>query len=264
MPRVQPPSLLHFHSRYLQPLLPVVFEALADHWPATTRWRDLAYLDLAAGTRTVPVELGDHYLAHNWRQKLMPVSQFIKEHMAPAAASSSGSGSPAAAAQAKAMGYVAQHDLFSQVKRLRADIIVPDYVCTTEHSDAQAAVCPAAAAAFLADLSADSPHRAYHCCCPCPCPCPAAPQHHVTAAAASAHLPPPPPPPPPLISDSPPPPPPPLPTSTPPPSAGGKKKPRECVSPTPPDADGGGDGGDCAVRMHAWFGPAGATRNPKL
>ena len=239
MPRVQPPSLLQFRSTYLQPLLPVVLESLAEHWPASTRWCDLQYLEAAAGTRTVPVELGDHYLAHNWRQQLMPVSQFIKEHILPAADENG----PAAAAppHTRATGYIAQHDLFSQVKKLRGDIVVPDYVCTTAHSDAVAGVCPAAAAPFLAHVGTHSPYHQYHCCS-------TSTQSHAfalspqgaSAAGDDEHR-----------RTSPP---------LPPPAAIKRKVPRECVSPTPAKADvGGSDDDECSVRMHAWFGPAGCA-----
>lgn len=232
MPTLPPPSLLQFRSRYLQPLLPVVLQSLADHWPATTRWRDLSYLEAAAGTRTVPVELGDHYLAHNWQQKLMPVSQFIKDHIVPATnASSTACVDPPGG---KVKGYVAQHDLFSQVKKLRGDIVVPDYVCATAHSDAVAGACPAAAAAYLAHVREDSPYYNYHCCS-------CLRESSAPPAARGGHAA--------TLPLSPSPPPPDLKT----------KVLRECVSPPPPEADAAADGTECSVRMHAWFGPAGAA-----
>ena len=52
-----------------------------DHWPALKRWRDPAYLLAAAGPRTVPVELGEHYLAPGWGQALMPFSEFVAAHL---------------------------------------------------------------------------------------------------------------------------------------------------------------------------------------
>ncbi len=243
MPRLQPPSLLQFRSCYLQPLLPVVLESLAEHWPATTRWCDLEYLEAAAGTRTVPVELGDHYLAHNWRQQLMPISQFIKEHIC-SAADSDGLASPAPPCAAKLTGYVAQHDLFSQVKKLRADIVVPDYVCTTAHSDAVAGVCPAAATALLAHVCSHSPYHRYHCCSDM-----LHPPHARSSADNTCHNE--------VNGDDDPAL---LPSSPPPaPSDIKPKVLRECVSPTPPDTDTA-DGDECSVRMHAWFGPAGCAR----
>ncbi len=52
-----------------------------EHWPALARWQDPAYLLAAAGPRTVPVELGAHYLAPGWGQQLMPFSAFVAAHL---------------------------------------------------------------------------------------------------------------------------------------------------------------------------------------
>jgi hypothetical protein len=41
------------------------------HWPALRRWRDPEYLRRVAGCRTVPVEVGAHYLHGAWTQELM-------------------------------------------------------------------------------------------------------------------------------------------------------------------------------------------------
>ena len=51
------------------------------HWPALQRWADPAYLLSVAGLRTVPVELGAHYLAPGWGQALMPFSAFFAAHL---------------------------------------------------------------------------------------------------------------------------------------------------------------------------------------
>jgi hypothetical protein len=45
------------------------------------RWRDLGYLEGVAGARTVPVEVGRHYLADGWGQQLMTLADFIKGHV---------------------------------------------------------------------------------------------------------------------------------------------------------------------------------------
>lgn len=52
-----------------------------DHWPAMQRWQSLDYLLGVAGLRTVPVEVGRHYLADGWGQRLMPLSDFIRHHV---------------------------------------------------------------------------------------------------------------------------------------------------------------------------------------
>jgi hypothetical protein len=41
------------------------------------RWRDAAYLKQLAGLRTVPVEVGSHYLEESWTQKLVPFADFV-------------------------------------------------------------------------------------------------------------------------------------------------------------------------------------------
>ena len=43
--------------------------------------QDLAYLTRVAGPRTVPVEMGRHYLAQGWGQHLMLFSDFVKLHV---------------------------------------------------------------------------------------------------------------------------------------------------------------------------------------
>jgi lysine-specific demethylase 8 len=97
---------------------PVVITGLVGGWPAAHRWRDPAYLAAQAGARTVPVEVGPHYLAAEWRQELMPLSRFLEAHVLCSAAAP-----PPAAGR----GYLAQHALFEQVPSLRADISTPDY-----------------------------------------------------------------------------------------------------------------------------------------
>ena len=45
------------------------------------RWRRPSYLRDLAGMRTVPVEVGRHYLADGWGQRLMPLADFIDRHV---------------------------------------------------------------------------------------------------------------------------------------------------------------------------------------
>ena len=60
---------------------PVVITGAMSSWPALSRWQDLGYLSRVAGLRTVPVELGKHYLAEGWGQKLMLFADFVKHHV---------------------------------------------------------------------------------------------------------------------------------------------------------------------------------------
>ncbi|WIA41876.1 hypothetical protein OEZ86_009200 [Tetradesmus obliquus] len=109
---------------------PVVIRGAMQHWPALTKWQDLAYLSRVAGRRTVPVELGQHYLQEGWGTALMTLDDFIAQHMAPepaAAAAAEAAATAAAAAAQPQRGYLAQHQLFEQVPALAADIATPDY-----------------------------------------------------------------------------------------------------------------------------------------
>eukprot|EP00741_Cyanophora_paradoxa_P012322 tig00000169_g11907.t1 len=116
VPRMEAPHMDAFRTGVLAAQRPAVLTGAMEHWPAlTTRpWADLAYLKRRAGLRTVPVELGSHYLADGWGQKLMTLSEFIDRHvLAPEP------GGP--------VGYLAQHQLFEQIPELRGDIAVPEY-----------------------------------------------------------------------------------------------------------------------------------------
>ena len=51
------------------------------HWPALEKWQHPKYLLAVAGRRTVPVELGKHYLAEGWGQSLTTVEGFVRQHV---------------------------------------------------------------------------------------------------------------------------------------------------------------------------------------
>lgn len=77
-----------------------------DHWPAMglddpkRAWRDFDNLRAVAGNRTVPVEVGSHYLADNWGQSLMRFDEFLDQYIC---------------GDNGKTGYLAQHQLFDQV-----------------------------------------------------------------------------------------------------------------------------------------------------
>ena len=60
---------------------PVVLHGVMSAWPALSKWHNLDYLSRVAGPRTVPVEVGKHYLDEGWGQQLMLFSNFIKLHV---------------------------------------------------------------------------------------------------------------------------------------------------------------------------------------
>ncbi|KAI4201911.1 MAG: hypothetical protein LQ350_002958 [Teloschistes chrysophthalmus] len=116
------PSMQSFeaHMKTAQPLC--ITEAIT-HWPAMHErpWSSPAYLldETLGGRRLVPVEIGRSYTDTGWGQSIITFSEFMQKYVMLETAESS------------KMGYLAQHDLFSQIPALRNDIAVPDYCYTT-------------------------------------------------------------------------------------------------------------------------------------
>ena len=48
-----------------------------ESWPGLAAWQDWGYLKARCGRRTVPVEVGRHYLAAQWGQRLISFSEFL-------------------------------------------------------------------------------------------------------------------------------------------------------------------------------------------
>ncbi|KAL7276785.1 hypothetical protein RUND412_000209 [Rhizina undulata] len=99
---------------------PVIITGSLSHWPAmdSRPWSSTAYLlsKTNSGKRLVPVEVGKSYTDEDWGQKLMTFREFLKKYILEAS---------------ETKGYLAQHDLLSQVPSLRNDIAIPDYCWTS-------------------------------------------------------------------------------------------------------------------------------------
>ncbi|KAL2650231.1 hypothetical protein R1flu_018359 [Riccia fluitans] len=108
------PSLETFARDYFMPEQPVVITGAMAEWPAKSKWKDIDYFRRTAGSRTVPVEVGEHYLAAGWRQELMTVGELLNRICSPDIDSSN-------------RPYLAQYGLFEQIPDLKKDIVVPDY-----------------------------------------------------------------------------------------------------------------------------------------
>ncbi len=128
--RVHSPTYDAFERHMLEPEntdlgpAPLIIKGSLDHWPARNErsWNDPAYLlsKTIGGSRLVPVELGRSYVDEGWGQKIISFREFMEQYILLRGTSST----PTA-------GYLAQHNLFSQIPSLRQDIAVPDYCYTS-------------------------------------------------------------------------------------------------------------------------------------
>ncbi|KAG5440496.1 hypothetical protein PCK2_000430 [Pneumocystis canis] len=126
---IQCPSVDIFQNTILALQQPFVIKNSINHWPALSQdgWMKIDTLlnKTHQGLRIVPVEIGRSYTDQAWGQKLMPFHEFLKKYILqmeePSNAHESEGGN---------IGYLAQHDLFSQIPALREDITIPDYCFT--------------------------------------------------------------------------------------------------------------------------------------
>jgi hypothetical protein len=85
VPCLQKPDLLEFHQNWMLKRTPVVLRGLLNEWPAFCdpkhKWCDMNYIRRIAGRRTVPVELGSHYLHDKWSTKLMTINDFLDQYI---------------------------------------------------------------------------------------------------------------------------------------------------------------------------------------
>ncbi|OBT64824.1 hypothetical protein VE03_06519 [Pseudogymnoascus sp. 23342-1-I1] len=119
--------------------VPVVLTGGMGHWPAMSErpWSNPQYLlkRTLGGRRLVPVEVGRSYVDGGWGQRIIPFKEFLEEFvMRPSAARQAENAESGGGALDKEQeengktGYLAQHNLFSQIPALRSDILIPD-VC---------------------------------------------------------------------------------------------------------------------------------------
>jgi len=103
---------------------PLIITGTLDRWPARRErpWSSPAYLlsKTIGGRRLVPVEVGRSYVDDGWGQQIISFKEFMEQYIA----SDSTGPNPAP-------GYLAQHDLFTQIPSLRQDIMIPDHCFTS-------------------------------------------------------------------------------------------------------------------------------------
>ena len=105
--------------------LPLVIRDALIHWPALHErpWSSPAYLikKTFGGRRLIPVEIGRSYTDAGWGQSIITFKEFMSKYLLQ---------EPSKAGD-NAIGYLAQHDLFTQIPSLRNDISIPDYCFTS-------------------------------------------------------------------------------------------------------------------------------------
>ncbi|KAJ1966550.1 hypothetical protein IWQ62_002400 [Dispira parvispora] len=111
---------------------PRVITNALDHWPSLSHrpWSNIGYLRSVVGHgRMVPVEFGSQYIDPQWKQRLIPFTEFVDHILFPDSSSTHPSNNETTPTPMydKPVAYLAQHDLFQQIPALQADISIPDY-----------------------------------------------------------------------------------------------------------------------------------------
>lgn len=147
IPSATAPLIWKFEQHLQEQKGPLVIKGSLEHWPAMHErpWRSPSYLMERAfgGRRLVPVEIGRSYTDDGWGQKVMRFGEFMDVYLLQgmnARGSTKRSGTNGHDYRSSEeqddedeqgkVGYLAQHDLFSQIPSLRNDISVPDYCYT--------------------------------------------------------------------------------------------------------------------------------------
>ncbi|KAA8651526.1 hypothetical protein EYZ11_005896 [Aspergillus tanneri] len=122
--RVSTPSFsaIEYHIHHVK--TPLVITEAVEHWPAmsTRPWnsRDYWFKRTIGGRRLVPVEIGRSYTDEGWGQRIMEFGEFVDQYIWREERDGNGDIDVQT-------GYMAQHDLLSQIPALRKDISIPDY-----------------------------------------------------------------------------------------------------------------------------------------
>jgi hypothetical protein len=127
---------------------PLIIESVIEHWPARNErpWKLPSYLlsKTLNGRRLVPVEIGRSYVDDGWGQKIISFKEFMNNYLLQRPTNIIDSTKTPLivkeppddnaveddSSQGSRTGYLAQHDLFTQIPSLRADISIPDYCYT--------------------------------------------------------------------------------------------------------------------------------------
>ncbi|KAK6331448.1 hypothetical protein TWF730_004530 [Orbilia blumenaviensis] len=132
------PSIAEWRDIYSQKK-PVKLTGILDHWPVfdvppngirKSKWASFQYLlsKTTNGRRIVPVEIGRTYADPDLKQRILTFKYFFSNYFLSAPRRES------AEAEEGVFGYLAQHNLLTQIPSLRNDVCVPEYINYTETS----------------------------------------------------------------------------------------------------------------------------------
>ncbi|KAI9042150.1 putative JmjC domain protein [Aspergillus affinis] len=126
--RISAPSFSAIEHHIHSVRTPLVMTDAVEHWPAMSKrpWasRDYWFGRTLGGRRLVPVEIGRSYTDEGWGQRIMEFGEFVDRYIwREDANEGDGDGYD----DEPQTGYMAQHDLLSQIPALRKDICIPDY-----------------------------------------------------------------------------------------------------------------------------------------
>ena len=114
------PMNLSGFEKHLETKRPILLIGELSLWPAfkDQKWSSPSYLlsKTFGGKRLVPIELGRSYTDDGFGQAIMPFGDFMSNYLL--------------ITSGKDIGYLAQHDLFSQIPDLQKDIRIPIF-CST-------------------------------------------------------------------------------------------------------------------------------------
>ncbi|CBY00511.1 similar to transcription factor jumonji (jmjC) domain-containing protein [Plenodomus lingam JN3] len=148
IPRTHAPSFEAFQRKLDDPNshTPLIIEGAIQHWPALDErpWNNPSYLmrQTLGGRRLVPVEIGRSYTDEAWGQRILTFREFMETYMLNRLRVHDAPGEEPTTTTTKTnktqpskeqpqTGYLAQHDLFTQIPSLRPDICIPEYCYCT-------------------------------------------------------------------------------------------------------------------------------------
>lgn len=120
-------------DKHLEAAEPIVIRDALSHWPALDErpWRSPVYLlsKTLNGRRLVPVEMGRSYTDEGWGQSIITFKEFLDRYMLRQPLRNVDE-TDRKDREKEDIGYLAQHDLFTQIPSLRSDISIPDFCYT--------------------------------------------------------------------------------------------------------------------------------------